>query len=100
MPCRYKHKHLDTGGGNYQSVYKNLAAGLWRESCEHYIDIHSGKDFVWNKDVYKNWDDAVYENAVELIDSKWLHIIGGAQWGGKHNKFALAMKMFGDIDHD
>lgn len=95
MPCRYKRKHLDTGGGNYKSVYKNLADGLWRESCEHYIDIRSGKSFVWDKDVYKNRDDAVYENAVELIDEKWLHIIGGAQWGGKHDKFALAMKMFG-----
>lgn len=94
LPCRYKGKHLDTGGANYKAVYKDLKAAQVGESTERYIDVRTGKNFIRDKKKYKNWDDDVYENAVELIDGKWLHIIGGAQWNGKHNKFERALKMF------
>lgn len=100
MPCRYNRKHLDTGGGNYKEIYTNILPNQWCELTEKYINAADGSDFEWDKLKYKNFDDAAYENAVELIDKRWLHIIGGAQWGGKHNKFALAMKLVGDLERE
>ena len=99
LPCRYKHKHLDTGGGNYQAIYKNLDKNLWKTLPEHYINLHTDENIEYNSLNYKELDEFIYNNAVEIIDDKWLHIIGGAQWGGKHNKFALTMKMFGDCNN-
>lgn len=98
LPCRYNHKLLDTGGGNYQAIYKNLDKNLWKTLPEHYINLHTDENIEYNSLNYKELDEFIYNNAVEIIDDKWLHIIGGAQWGGKHNKFALAMKKFGDCN--
>lgn len=99
LPCRYKHKHLDTGGKNYKSIYKNLDSDLWLNLPEKYIDATTGKDFTAHNLSNKEADKIVYNQIIEIIDDKWLHIIGGAQYDGKHNKFALAMKMFGDCNN-
>ena len=98
LPCRYKHKHLDTGGKNYKSIYKNIDSDLWLNLPEKKIDVITGKDFTAHNLSNKEADKIIYNQIVEIIDDKWLHIIGGAQWGGKHNKFALAMKKFGDYN--
>lgn len=99
LPCRYKHKHLDTGGKNYKSIYKNINSDLWLSLPEKYIDTTTGKDFTAHNLSNKEADKIVYNQIIEIIDDKWLHIIGGAQYDGKHNKFALAMKMFGDCNN-
>lgn len=99
LPCRYKHKHLDTGGKNYKSIYKNIDSDLWLNLPEKYIDTTTGKDFTAHNLSNKEADKIVYNQIIEIIDDKWLHIIGGAQYDGKHNKFALAMKMFGDCNN-
>lgn len=99
LPCRYKHKHLDTGGKNYKSIYKNINSDLWLSLPEKYIDTTTGKDFTAHNLSNKELDKIVYNQIIEIIDNKWLHIIGGAQYDGKHNKFALAMKMFGDCNN-
>ena len=72
---------------------------MWLNLPEKYIDVITGKDFNTNNISNKELDKIIYNQIVEIIDDKWLHIIGGAQWGGKHNKFALAMKMFGDCNN-
>lgn len=94
LPCRYKHKHLDTGGGNYKSIYKKLRSELWLDIPEKYIDTTTGKEFIYNQEIHQDYNKTVYNQVVEIIDDKWLHIIGGAQWNGKHNKFELALKLF------
>ena len=84
-------------GGIY--IYKNINSDLWLSLPEKYIDTTTGKDFTAHNLSNKELDKIFYNQIIEIIDDKWLHIIGGAQWGGKHNKFALAMKMFGDCNN-
>ena len=74
-------------------ILKNNNFKYWRE-----IYYHGETNIEYNSLNYKELDEFIYNNAIEIIDDKWLHIIGGAQWGGKYNKFALAMKKFGDYN--
>lgn len=60
LPCRYKHKHLDTGGKNYKSIYKNIDSDLWLNLPEKYIDTTTGKDFTAHNLSNKEADKIVY----------------------------------------
>lgn len=85
LPCRIKKQRLDTGGTNYLNIYQYLSNDNYKEYNSKYINIRNYENFDVNAPSQNG-----YQNCVEIIDNKWLHLGGGSCWGGKHNKFELA----------
>lgn len=96
LPCRYKHKHLDTGGGNHKVLCHNLPENLWGGVSDCYFDVNNGQPYLFSQKRDKESKEQnifIYNNVVEIIDDTWLHIMGGSKWGGDHDKLTLSLKM-------
>ena len=87
-----KHAFLDTGGGNYFTIYRYLK----RDD----VKILSVKKYnIKTKEYYEEErkNEEVYSDEIEFIDDRWLHIQGGSCWGGKHNKFEQVKKLMDEL---
>ena len=79
------HCFLDTGSGNYFTIYQYLKDSEFFPLDMQFLNIHT-------REIYDDFDKSLneYTDKVEIVDHRWLHICGGSLWGGKHNKFELA----------
>jgi hypothetical protein len=74
--------NLDTGGSNYEVLYKNTDRGNLVQLQHGYVNIETNEESTIFKDA---------ENTVELIGD-WIHIMRVSSWNG-HDKNTLPLRM-------
>lgn len=62
---------LDTGGGNYSRIYRNLDSAALRFATEKTLRVRQCDRGEDPEDIY-------YGDCIQIIDGKWVHLINGS----------------------
>lgn len=88
LPMMVKGSFLDSGGANYQAIYKNYDINDVVFAVDKTYRIKNTQDLI---DVY-------HGDCIQIIDTSWLHIINGSNYARVKGKEKSVAEIVGDME--